>query len=169
MILEFLNKTPKIDSDVFIAPSSDIIGDIEIEKDASIWFGAVLRGDVNKIKISRGVNVQDNSVIHVDEDYEVFIGENATIGHNAIIHGATIGNNSLIGMGAIILNGAKIGKNSIIAAGSLVPQNKEIPDGVLCMGSPAKVVRNLSMDEVEKIANSAKHYIKISKKYTIKS
>lgn len=165
MILNFENIKPTIHKEAFIAHSADIIGRVKIEKNANIWFGVVIRGDVNEINILEGSNIQDNSVIHVDENHSANIGKNVTVGHGAIIHGCTIEENCLIGMGSIILNGAKIGNNTIVAAGSLVSQNKEIPSGVLCMGSPAKVVRELTEEEIESIRISTKKYIEASKKY----
>jgi carbonic anhydrase/acetyltransferase-like protein (isoleucine patch superfamily) len=165
MILDFDNIKPTIHEDAFIAHSADIIGRVRIEKDASIWFGTVVRGDINQINILEGSNIQDNSVIHVDEKHSVNIGRNVTVGHGVILHGCTIEENCLIGMGSVILNGAKIGNNTIVAAGSLIAQNKEIPSGVLCMGSPAKVVRDLTEEEIESIRIAAKKYIETSKKY----
>lgn len=165
MIIDFDNNKPDIDKDAFVAKSVDIIGEVKIEKDVSIWFGSVLRGDINYIHICEGSNIQDNSIIHGDKTYSTFIGKMVTVGHGAIVHGATIEDNCLIGMGSIILNGAKVGTNTIVAAGSLIPQNKEIPSGVLCMGSPAKVIRELTQKEIEGIKSSAEHYIETSKKY----
>ncbi len=125
----------------------------------------MLRGDENDIIIGDNTNIQDNSVIHVDNDRKTIIGSDVTIGHGAIIHGCTLEDKVLIGMGAIILNGAVIGKNTIIAAGALVPENKIIPSGVLCMGSPAKIVRELTEEEIEKLQLSADHYSEHSKNY----
>ncbi|MBQ6820601.1 MAG: gamma carbonic anhydrase family protein [Clostridium sp.] len=165
MILEFNGIKPVIDESCYISESVDIIGDVVIKKDANIWFGTTIRGDMNKIFIGENTNIQENSVVHVDTPYETYIGNNVTIGHRAIIHGCIIDDNVLIGMGSIILNGAKIGKNSIVGAGSLVTQNKEFEEGVLIMGSPAKVIRKLTEDEIKSIEKSAKNYVEISKKY----
>ncbi|MGL5244023.1 MAG: gamma carbonic anhydrase family protein [Sarcina sp.] len=165
MIIEIKGIKPNIDKEAFIAHSSDIIGDVEIGKDSSIWFGTVLRGDINHIKIGKETNIQDNSSIHVDYAHPVIIGDGVTIGHGAIIHGCTIEDECLIGMGAIILNGAIIGKNTIIAAGSLISQNKVIPEGVLIMGSPGKVVRELSKEEIEHIKLSRQNYIDAANLY----
>ena len=140
-----------------------IIGDVTLKKNSNIWFGAALRGDMESITIGENTNVQENSVIHVDKTAKVIVGDNCTIGHNAIIHGCTIGNNTLIGMGAILLNGAKIGNNSIVAASALVTQNKEFEDGVLILGNPAKVVRKLTEEEINKNRESSLNYVKISK------
>ncbi|MFD3156050.1 gamma carbonic anhydrase family protein [Haloimpatiens sp. FM7330] len=168
MVYNYKDKSPKIDKSTFIAESADVIGDVTIEKNVSIWFGAVLRGDSNIICVGENTNIQDNTVVHVDSGkYPTIIGNNITIGHNAIIHGCKINDNVLIGMGTIILNGAEIGKNTIVGAGSLVTQNKKIPEGVLCLGSPAKVVRKLTQEEIKSIQESVDHYVKLSKEYLI--
>ena len=165
MIMNFLNFNPRINEDSFIAQNATIIGQVEILEGANIWFGAVLRGDVNTIKIGKFTNVQDNTVVHCDDDYPTIIGDNVTIGHNSIIHGCIIEDNSLIGMGAIVLNGAKIGSNVIVGAGALVPSNKVIPDNSLVVGSPCKVIRELTNEEIESLKKSAENYYQISKKY----
>ncbi|WP_138203060.1 gamma carbonic anhydrase family protein [Haloimpatiens lingqiaonensis] len=167
MLTNFKDKNPNIQDETFIAPSADIIGDVTIEEGANIWYGAVLRGDTNKIYIGRNTNIQDNSVVHVDVDKPCIIGDGVTVGHRAIIHGCIVKDNVLVGMGATILNGAEIGENTIIGAGSLVTQNKKIPSGVLCMGVPAKVVRELTEEEIEGIKKSAQHYVELSKEYGI--
>lgn len=165
MIKEFNGIKPIIDRTCYISESVDIIGEVVIEKNVNIWFGTRLRGDMNKIHIGENTNIQENSVVHVDFDYETTIGKNVTVGHGAIIHGCTISENVLVGMGSIILNGAKIGKNTIIGAGSLIPQGKEYEEGVLILGSPAKVIRKLTEDEIENIKKSANNYVELSKKY----
>ncbi|WP_291649067.1 gamma carbonic anhydrase family protein [Clostridium sp.] len=165
MIKEFNGIRPVIDKTCYISESVDIIGEVVIEKNVNIWFGTRLRGDMNKIYIGENTNIQENSVVHVDFDYETIIGKNVTVGHGAIIHGCTISENVLVGMGSIILNGAKIGKNTIIGAGSLVPQGKEYEEGVLILGSPAKVIRKLTDSEIESIKKSSYNYVELSKKY----
>lgn len=165
MIIKFEDKIPSINENTYISESTDIIGDVSIAKGCSIWFGARLRGDMNSITILENTNIQENSSVHVDTNADVKIGKNVTIGHGAIVHGCHIEDNVLIGMGSIILNGAKIGKNSIIGAGSLVTENKEFEEGVLIIGSPAKAVRKLRDDEIERINESSKHYLELSKKY----
>lgn len=165
MIRNYRDKTPKIHEDAFIAETADIIGNVEIGENANIWYSAVLRGDINRITVGRNTNVQDGAVVHADEGLETVIGENVTIGHNAIIHGCKIGNSCLIGMGAIVLNGAVIGENTIIGAGALVPQGKEIPSGSLVIGSPGKVIRNLTEDEIKLLEKSAKTYVELAKGY----
>lgn len=163
MMMNFINKKPTLEEDVYISETSVIIGDVTLKRNANIWFGAVLRGDVESIVIGQNTNVQENTVVHVDENDHVEVGEGCTIGHGAIIHGCKIGDNTLIGMGAIILNGAEIGSNSIVAAGSLVTQNKKFEDGVLILGNPAKVVRNLTEEEIENNKRSCLGYIELSK------
>lgn len=166
MIYSYENKKPVIASSVFVAQSADIIGDVKIEEGSSIWFGVVIRGDSNYIKIGRGSNIQDNSVIHVNSnDNGVNIEDNVTVGHGAILHGCTIRSNCLIGMGSTIMDNAEIGEGTIIGANSLVTSGKKIPSGVLCMGSPAKVIRKLTEEEKLSITQNAEHYIEMGKKY----
>ena len=165
MIKSVMGKTPIVHESCFIAENSVIVGDIEINEDANIWYGAALRSDMSYLKVGKNTNIQENSTVHNDFGFPTIIGENVTIGHNAIIHGCKISNNVLIGMGSIILNDAEIGENTIIGAGSLVTQGKKIPSGVLCMGSPAKVIRELTKEEIESIDKSAKEYVKLSKKH----
>lgn len=165
MIKTFEDKSPIIDESCYISESVDIIGDVTIEENANIWFGTRIRGDMNFIKIGKNTNIQENSMVHVDTHCECVLGNNVTVGHGAIIHGCIIADNVLVGMGSIILNGAKIGKNTIIGAGSLVPQGKEIPEGVLALGSPVKIIRELTKDEIQSIQKSADNYVALSKKY----
>lgn len=146
------------DGDFWVAPNAQVMGKVTIEAGVGIWFGAVLRGDNELILVGEGSNIQENTVIHTDPNYPATIGKNCTIGHSAIIHGCTIGDNSLIGMGATVLNGAVIGKNCLIGAGALVTEGKVIPDGSLVMGMPAKVVRDLSAEVIEGLTQSALRY-----------
>ena len=164
MIINFMDKKPTVEDDVYISETSVIIGDVTLKKNTNVWFGAVLRGDADSIIIGENTNIQENTIIHVDKNEHVEIGNGCTIGHGAIIHGCQIGNNTLIGMGAIILNGAKIGNNTIVGAGSLVTQNKKFEDGVLIIGNPAKVVRNLTEEEIKNNKKSCLEYIELSKK-----
>ena len=150
---------PNIDPSVFVAPGAVILGDVTIEKNCSIWYNSTIRCIEAPILIGEGSNVQDNAVIHVSHNQPVTIGSYVTIGHGAIIHGCTIEDSTLIGMGAIILNGAKIGKNCIIAAGALIPQNKVIPDNSLVMGSPGKIIRQVTEEEIIKNRQNAEEYI----------
>lgn len=163
MIKDYQEKSPIISNESYISETAVVIGNVTIEKDANIWFGSVLRGDYSEIYIGEGTNIQENSVVHGDKEYKVQVGRGCTIGHGAIIHGCTIGDNSLIGMGAIILNGAKIGNNSIVGAGSLVTQNKEYEDGVLILGNPAKVIRKLTQEEIESNKKSYEEYVSVSR------
>lgn len=165
MIKDFKDKRPNLDENLYISETAVIIGDVTLEKGVNIWFGAVLRADEESITIGSNTNIQENCVIHVDEKDPVSIGEGCTIGHGAIVHGCTIKDNVLVGMGSIILNGAKIGNNTIIGAGSLVTQNKEFEDGVLIMGNPAKVVRKLTNEEIEANKKSCLNYIELSKNF----
>ena len=158
-------KQPKISQNAFVAKNATVIGDVTVEDDANIWFGAAIRGDMDSIDIGRGSNVQDNAVVHVDSGFPVTIGENVTVGHGAIIHGCTVGNNVLVGMGAIILNGAKIGDNCIIGAGATVTQNKEIPSNSMLVGCPAKVIREVDAKGAESNRQNALRYIEEGKEY----
>ena len=156
-------KKPRIDEQAVVADGAVVLGDVTIEKDVSIWYNAVIRGDANSISIGEGTNIQDLAVLHVDADASLAIGKNVTIGHGAILHGCTITDQALIGMGAIVLNGAVIGKGSMIAAGALVPQNTVVPDGALYMGNPAKFRRMLTEEELTANLKNAANYIKESK------
>ena len=152
------NFTPKLDKDSWVAPSADIIGKVDIQKSASVWFGAVLRGDNEYITIGEGSNVQDGCVLHTDIGAPLSISSNCTIGHKAILHGCTIGEQSLIGMGAIVLNHAVIGSRCLIGAHALIPEGKVIPDGSLVVGAPGKVVRILTQAEQDGLLLAAQSY-----------
>lgn len=154
-----------IDKSVFIADGAKVIGNVEIGKNSSIWFNAVIRADSDMVKIGENTNIQDNAVIHTSAGFGVQIGNNVSIGHGAIIHGCTIKDNVIIGMGAIILNGAVIEENCIIGAGTLVTQGKVIPSGSLAFGNPVKVVRQLSEEEIKHISDNAVSYVNKAKKY----
>lgn len=168
MNIEFRGKKPVIADTAYISHSVDLIGDVFVGENANIWFGARLRADINKIIVGHNSNIQENSVVHVDYESEVIIGNNVTIGHGAIIHGCNIGHNVLIGMGAIVLNNAVIGKNSIVGAGALVTQGKVFPEGVLILGNPAKVVRELTEEEKLSVLYSSENYVTLSKEYKVK-
>ncbi len=150
--------TPQIHDDTWAAPDANLIGKVVMEQGASVWFGCTLRADHEEIRVGEGSNVQENCVMHVDPGFPLTIGKNCTIGHKVMLHGCTIGENSLIGMGAIVLNGAKIGKNCLIGAGALITEGKEIPDNSLVMGSPGKVVRQLDDAAAQRLTLSALHY-----------
>jgi carbonic anhydrase/acetyltransferase-like protein (isoleucine patch superfamily) len=157
-ILPYNGITPTIAEDVFIALGAMIIGDVTIHAGASVWYNAVIRGDVAPIVIGRRTNIQDNSTLHADADAPLSIGEECTVGHNAIVHGATIGDRVLIGMQAVVLSHARVNNNSIIGACALVSEHKHIPEGVLAVGVPAKVVRPLSEEEQAHLVTSATGY-----------
>ena len=150
-------QTPE-DGDFWVAPDANVIGKVALESATSVWFGATLRGDNELIRVGAGSNIQENAVLHTDMGYPLVIGKGCTIGHKVMLHGCTIGDNTLIGMGATILNGAKIGKNCLIGAGALVTEGKEIPDGSLVMGMPGKVVRQLDEAAIEGLKKSALGY-----------
>lgn len=151
-------QTPKTD-EFWLAPDAHVIGKVRLGKDVGIWFGAVLRGDNELIDIGEGTNIQEGACLHTDMGHPLTTGEGCTIGHHAILHGCTLGDNVLIGMGATILNGAKIGKNSLVGAGALVTENKEFPEGSLIVGSPAKAIRLLDEAAIENLRGSARNYI----------
>lgn len=153
----------KIDKDAVIARGAVVLGDVVMEKDSSVWYNAVVRGDLQPIRIGAGSNVQDNAVLHVDRTYPLTIGKQVTVGHGAILHGCTIEDQVLVGMGAIMMNGAVIGKGSIIAAGALVTQNTVIPAGSLVMGNPAKIRREVTSEEIQASIRNAEDYIRESK------
>lgn len=165
MIKSFDGVLPQIDESCYISDSVDIIGDVTLGKEVNIWFGARLRGDVNRIVIGDFSNVQENSVIHVDTNSPTTIGKNVTIGHGAIIHGCTLEDNVLIGMGAIVLNDAHLSRNCMVGAGALVTQGKSFPEGSLIIGNPAKAVRTLSPEEIAHIQKSADGYVVLSKRH----
>jgi len=165
-VLRRLNTAPVKGERVFIAKSADIIGEVILEDDSSIWFNVVLRGDVEKIVIGKYSNVQDGTVIHTTLDkFPTILGDYVTVGHNAMLHGCKINNNVLVGIGAIILDDAEIGENSIVAAGSLVPPGKKFPPCSLIMGSPAKVVKTLDQKDIDGIRNYADRYISYKQMY----
>ncbi|MAJ22666.1 MAG: gamma carbonic anhydrase family protein [Candidatus Pelagibacter sp.] len=166
MIYDFENKRLKREGKNWIAPNATIIGDIVIKNDVSIWFNAVLRGDIETITIGEGSNIQDGSVLHTDPGCVLKIGKNVTVGHMVMLHGCSIGDNSLIGIGAVILNNAKIGKNCIIGAKALITENKEIPDNSLVVGSPGKVIREVTEKEKKAVLENTKHYQDNWKKYS---
>ncbi|MDD6350846.1 MAG: gamma carbonic anhydrase family protein [Lachnospiraceae bacterium] len=161
-------KKPQVDPSVFIADGAVVKGDVKLAEGVSVWFNATIRADRAPIIIGKNSNIQDNAVLHVEGGvvpYGVTIGEGVTIGHNAIVHGCTVDDNTTIGMGAIVLNGAHVGKNCMIGAGALIPQNKVIPDNSLVVGLPGKVVRTLSEEEIEANRENALNYVKEGQEY----
>jgi len=165
MIYDFKGHTPKLDPNSWVAPNAVIIGKVELKKDSNIWFNATLRGDIEPITIGEGSNVQDGSVIHTDPGCPTILGKNVTVGHLVMLHGCTIEDDCLIGIGSTILNKAKIGKNSIIGANALVTENKVIPERSLVIGSPGKIIREITEKEIKAIKENAQHYIDNYKKY----
>lgn len=166
MIYEFLKRKPQFDDSVFVAPSADIIGDVKLGPESSVWFNTTIRGDVNYIRIGNRSNIQDNACIHVmNQTGPTIIGDDVTIGHNAMIHGCTIQNRVLIGIHATILDEAVISSNTIIAAGTLVPPGKKLESGCLYMGSPAKKIRELTDEEIKSIKQSSTNYVKYQRAY----
>ena len=166
MICDFENKSLKSEGKNWIASNATIIGDIIIKEDVSIWFNAVLRGDVENITIDERSNIQDGSVLHTDPGYPLKVGKGVTVGHMVMLHGCSIGNDTLIGIGSTILNNAKIGNNCIVGAGTLITENKIIPDNSLIVGSPGRVVRQITKNELDHIKQNALEYIEKWKKYS---
>jgi gamma-carbonic anhydrase len=165
----FKDRTPKLGAGVFIAPGGHVIGDVELGDRCSVWFNAVIRGDVFYIRIGEGTNVQDNTVIHVTTDRNAtIIGRNVTIGHSAILHGCNIHDGALIGMGAVVMDKVVVGAGALVAAGSLVSEGTEIPAGMLALGRPARVVRPLKEKEIEHVRWSSEHYAELAHEYVLK-
>ena len=152
------DRAPQIDATAYIADGAQLIGDVVLGSGASVWFNAVLRGDTERISVGAGSNVQDGAILHADPGFPCTVGTGVVTGHGAILHGCQIGDDCLIGMGAVVLNGAKIGPGSIVAAGAVVPEGKEFPPRTLIMGVPAKVVREATTQDLEQIAAGARHY-----------
>ncbi len=159
-LMTFEDHSPQLpaDGDFWVAPGAQVMGRVALGSGTSVWFNAVLRGDNEPIEIGAGSNVQDNCVLHTDPGFPVRVGAGCTIGHMAILHGCEVADGSLVGMGAIVLNGARIGRNTLIGAGALVPEGREVPEGVLVVGRPGKVVRDLSAAEIAGLARSAEGY-----------
>lgn len=164
-IYELDKKAPRLAESTWVADSAQVIGDVELGDNASVWFGVVIRGDMACIRIGSGSNIQDASVLHADTGKPLTIGSNVTVGHKAMLHGCTVGDGSLIGIGAVVLNGAKIGKGCIVGAGALVTEGKEFPDGSMIIGSPAKVVRELTQEQQAGLTLSALHYIENARRF----
>ncbi len=156
---------PRLADTAWVADSAQIIGNVELAQHASVWFNVVMRGDNEPLRVGRGSNIQDGSVVHSDVGFPVTLGENVTVGHQVTLHGCTVGDGSLIGIQAVVLNGAKIGRNCLVGAGSLVTEGKAFPDGSLIMGSPAKVVRQLTTEQIAGLQRAAKHYVENARRY----
>ena len=151
--------------DFYVAESASVIGKVRLANDSSVWFGAVLRGDNESITVGENTNIQECAVIHTDPGFPCILGSNVTIGHQAMLHGCQVGDNSLIGINAVVLNGAKIGRNCLIGANALVTENQEIPDGSLVIGSPAKPIKQLTTAQIQKLKESAEHYVTRFKRF----
>ena len=164
-IYELNQVSPTMSESAWVADSAQVMGRVDLAAHSSVWFGAVIRGDTESIHIGEGSNIQDGSVLHADIGQPIRVGKHVTVGHKVMLHGCVIGDESLIGIGAIVLNGAKIGKNCLVGAGSLVTEGKEFPDGSMIMGTPAKVVRSLSPEQIQGMRMSAKHYIENAERY----
>lgn len=160
------DRIPTIHDSAWIAPTAAVIGDVVLEENTSVWFNVVIRGDNGTIIVKEGSNIQDGSVLHTDPGLELEVGKRVTVGHNCMLHGCVIGDNSLIGIGSVVLNNSKIGKNCIIGANSLIPQGKQIPDNSLVMGSPGKVVKTLSEAQIEMLKFSAEGYVMNAKRFS---
>mgnify|MGYP000936914550 FL=1 len=165
MILPYQGKTPVIDPTVFIAPTAAVIGDVTIGAGSSVWFGAVVRGDFQPITIGQNTNIQENATVHVMCDVPVHIGDHVLIGHNAVVHCSRIGDNTLIGMGSIVMGYSEIGENVVIGAGTFLPQHKKIPSNSLVFGNPAQIVRALRDDEIEALREAAENYAGLGAEY----
>ena len=164
-IYQLEDLTPDIHPTAWVADNAQVMGNVALAEDSSVWFGVVIRGDTESISVGKGSNIQDNSVLHADHGKPLVIGDNVTVGHQVMLHGCTIGDGSLIGIQAVVLNGAKIGKHCLVGAGSLVTEGKEFPDGCMILGSPAKAVRQLSAEQIEGLKMSAQHYVDNAARY----
>lgn len=164
-IVEFNGKKPQIPSSCYVASSATIVGDVVLGRRCNVWPNAVIRGDFNKVRIGSEVSVQDGSVLHVDPGFPLAIGDRVTVGHGATLHGCTIMEDVLIGMGSIILNGARVGSNTIVAAGAVVKEGSEVPGGCLLAGVPARIIKKLAASQVDLIRTSAKVYVQLSEEY----
>ncbi|WP_286266411.1 gamma carbonic anhydrase family protein [Thalassotalea atypica] len=166
MIYQLEDLSPNIADNCFIAPNATLIGDVTISAHVSIWFNVVIRADTDKVTIGKNSNIQDGSILHLDSGFPLTVGENVTVGHKVMLHGCSIGDNTLIGMNAVVLNGAKIGKNCVIGANALVTENMKVPDGHLVLGSPAKVIKPIDKKTIKQIEYGAQHYVENGQRYT---
>jgi carbonic anhydrase/acetyltransferase-like protein (isoleucine patch superfamily) len=164
-IYQLDDHSPEVHATAWVADSAQVMGRVSLAENASIWYGAVLRGDNDHISVGRDSNVQDGSVLHTDHGVPLVIGEGVTIGHKVVLHGCTIGDYALVGIGSVVLNGARIGRHCIVGAGALVTEGKQFPDGVLIVGSPAKVVRELTPEQIERLRASATHYVQQQRRH----
>ncbi|OIQ75299.1 2,3,4,5-tetrahydropyridine-2,6-dicarboxylate N-acetyltransferase [mine drainage metagenome] len=164
-IYEFDGVCPTVAESAWVADSAEVIGQVDLAADVSIWFGVVVRGDTDAIRIGARTNIQDLSVLHADFGMPLTLGTGVTVGHKAMLHGCSVGDDSLIGIGAVVLNGARIGKGCLVGAGALVTEGKEFPDGSMIIGSPAQVVRNLTPEQLQALRQSAQHYVDNARRF----
>jgi carbonic anhydrase/acetyltransferase-like protein (isoleucine patch superfamily) len=164
-IYELDGVVPQLADSAWVADSAQVMGRVALAEDSSVWFGTVIRGDTESIRIGKGSNIQDLSVLHADVGMPLVVGDYVTVGHQVMLHGCTVGDGSLIGIGAVVLNGAKIGKNCLVGASALVTEGKEFPDGSMIIGSPAKAVRQLTPEQIEGLRASAQHYVDNARRY----
>jgi len=168
LIKSYRRKTPRVHPTVYLSENVCVIGDVEIDEDSSLWFGTVVRGDVNYIRIGKRTNIQDNSVVHVThETHPTVIGHNVTVGHRVVLHGCVLHNYILVGMGAVVMDGVEVEDYVLIGAGALIPPNRRIPSGVLVAGVPARIVRDLREEEIELIKESAENYVRYKNEYLL--
>jgi carbonic anhydrase/acetyltransferase-like protein (isoleucine patch superfamily) len=159
------DRTPRLHASAWVAESATVIGEVELDEESSVWPGAILRGDTALIRLGKRSNVQDGSVVHADEGVPATIGDDVTVGHLVMLHGCTVGDGTLVGIGAVILNHARIGRNCLVGARALVTEGKEFPDGSLIVGSPAVAVRSLSEEQIERVRHAATHYVDNAKRF----
>ena len=164
-LYELDGMAPRVAESAWVADNAQVIGNVVLGEDSSVWFGVTVRGDTETITVGRGSNIQDGSVLHADVGQPLTIGENVTVGHQVMLHGCTIGDGSLIGIGAVVLNGAKIGKHCLVGAGALVTEGKEFPEGSMILGSPARVTKTLTPEQIDGLRMSAKHYTDNAARY----
>ena len=164
-LYELDDKVPQVAATAWVADNAQVVGEVVLGEDSSVWFGVTVRGDTAPIMIGAGTNVQDGSVLHADEGMPLVLGERVTVGHQVVLHGCTVGDESLIGIGAVVLNGARIGRHCLVGAGALVTEGKEFPDGSMILGSPAKAVRSLTPEQIEGLRRSAAHYVENARRF----
>jgi carbonic anhydrase/acetyltransferase-like protein (isoleucine patch superfamily) len=167
MVLPYNEICPSIHRDAFVAATAAIVGRVRIGPESSVWYGAVLRGDVNEIAVGARTSVQDGAVLHCDEDAACTVGDDVTVGHNACVHGCEVGDGAVIGIGASVLSRARVGEGAVIAAGALVPEGAEIPPGMVAMGVPARAVREVTAAERERFAENARHYVALGRQHAV--
>jgi carbonic anhydrase/acetyltransferase-like protein (isoleucine patch superfamily) len=166
-IYRFGEDHPNIAPDAWVADSATVLGRVTLGRESSVWYGAVVRGDNDRIAIGARTSIQDGAVLHTDDGIELLVGDGVTVGHQVMLHGCSVGDGSLIGIQTVVLNGARIGRDCLVGAKSLITEGKEFPDGALIMGSPAKVVRMLSAEQIERLRFSSAHYVELAKRHRL--